>query len=92
MVKKSTRFLVSLAFAATAALVIPGVSLRAETGEGESVGTCKATADCFKTQWNDTTKKWEDVKTGSVECTGDKSCTSGSEYVECDGTRGTCAV
>ena len=49
--------------------------------DGESGYSCSASATCF----------YGGRAEGSVSCTGTNSCTSGYEYVKCDGNTSYCS-
>lgn len=55
---------------------------------GEGSRSCSATADCYGTKL--VNGQWQEVKIGSVSCTGEKECESGEGYATCDGTTAKC--
>lgn len=57
---------------------------------GEGNKSCNASAICYKSEYNYETGKWENVAIGSVGCTGEEECSSGSGYVTCDGITSSC--
>lgn len=56
-------------------------NIEALASNAESGGSCSASAICY---WGDT------KQTGSVSCTGTENCSSGYEWVECDGKTHSC--
>lgn len=56
-------------------------NIEALANDGESGYSCSATANCY----------YGGRVEGSVSCTGKVSCTSGYEYVKCDGRTNYCS-
>lgn len=57
----------------------------AALASGENGGySCSATAKCFD-------RSRGNIETGSVSCTGTKECSSGYEFVKCDGIESRCS-
>lgn len=56
-------------------------NVEALANDGESGYSCSATANCY----------YAGRVEGSISCTGKVSCTSGYEYVKCDGRTNYCS-
>lgn len=64
-------------------LTLANIEALANGGEGGEGGgySCSASANCY----------FGDRVEGSISCSGKKACTSGYEFVECDGRTSYCS-